>query len=199
MIPEQKAHELLTTKSDVYSMGVVLLNVLFDWRRIIMSLAHLNKAQQSLYTWVKSNIRERSLVLFIDSYVAGKVTPECFIEIIDIALHCLMKHKDERPSMEDVVKRLKYAFSLQTSHNLNFTDINQLELALQNRLQTSNIRSLGDNDHIRMSRWSLNDDDDDDDDDDDVDGDGADDAAAAAGRMNSWILNHDMQMSIANF
>ncbi|KAL8124687.1 uncharacterized protein LOC141718545 [Apium graveolens] len=43
--PEQKAQEQLTPKADVYSMGVVLLNVLFDWRQIIMTLARLNNAQ----------------------------------------------------------------------------------------------------------------------------------------------------------
>ncbi|KAK1383525.1 hypothetical protein POM88_021260 [Heracleum sosnowskyi] len=44
--PEQKAQEQLTPKADVYSMGVVLLNVLFDWRQIIMTLARLNNAQE---------------------------------------------------------------------------------------------------------------------------------------------------------
>lgn len=130
MSPEQKAHELLTTKSDVYSMGVVLLNVLFDWRRSVKSFAYFN-AQETLYDWVQMNIRERRLVSYIDSYVAGKVTSECFVEIIDIALHCLMKDKDERPSMEDVVKRLECAYDLQTHHTLNFPNNgdNQLENA----------------------------------------------------------------------
>lgn len=56
--------------------------------------------QESLYDRVTSNIRERRLVSFIDSHVAGEVTSECLIEILDIALHCLMKRRWVRPSME---------------------------------------------------------------------------------------------------
>ncbi|KAK1383522.1 hypothetical protein POM88_021257 [Heracleum sosnowskyi] len=60
-------------------------------------------------------------------------------------------------------------------------DCEELETALQIQLQTNYIWSLDENDHIGMSRWSLNDND------NDV-------------RMNSWSLNNDdTQMSIPNF
>lgn len=50
---------------------------------------------------------------------------------------------------------------------------------LRNRFQTSYIRNSDYNDHNMMSRWSLN-------------GDNV-------VRMNSWSLEYDMEMSIANF
>lgn len=198
--PEQKAQEQLTPKADVYSMGVVLLNVLFDWRQIIMTLARLNNAQVSLSDWVKSNIREKTLVFFMYPYLAGKVASECFIEILDIALHCLMESKNDRPSMEDVVKRLESALELQINHTWNFFDdeIDQLECALQIQLQTNHIWRLDvdGNDHIGMSTWSLNGD-------DDVHiGMSAWSLNGGEGdlRMNSWISDHDdTQMSIPNF
>ncbi|XP_017239773.2 receptor-like protein kinase ANXUR1 [Daucus carota subsp. sativus] len=145
--PEQKARALLTTKSDVYSMGVVLLNVLFDWRQIISSLASLNGAQESLYIWVKNNMRDASLVSFMDSNVAGTVTPECFTEIIDIALHCLMRNKDERPSMEDVVRRLEYAFGLQKDKTLNFPHNGHIRMSR---------RIINEDEAVRMSSWRWN-------------------------------------------
>ena len=145
--PEQKTQALLTTKSDVYSMGVVLLNVLFDWRQIISSLASLDGAQESLYIWVKNNMRDASLVSFMDSNVAGTVTPECFTEIIDIALHCLMRNKDERPLMEDVVRRLEYAFGLQKDKSLNFPHNGHIRMSR---------RIINEDEAVRMSSWRWN-------------------------------------------
>ncbi|KAL1824441.1 hypothetical protein ACET3Z_011219 [Daucus carota] len=186
--PEQKAEERLTPKSDVYSLGIVLLNILFDWREIIMNLARLNNAEVSLSAWIKNNIRKKTLIFFMYPYLAGKVASECFVEILDIALHCLMQNKDDRPSMEDVMKRLESALELQMNHTWNFFDdeVSQLECALQIQLQTNYSWRLDvdGNDHIETSTGSLNDEENEDDDD----------------RMNGCSSNHDnTQMSIPNF
>lgn len=162
----------MTTKADVYAMGVVLLNVLFDWRQIIMTLARLNNTQVSLSAWIKRNIRDRTLLLFMYPYIAGKVASECLVEILDIAFCCLMKSRYDRP---------KIALKLQTNHNWGLFDdeVNALEAALQIQLQTNQNWSLDqeDDDLIRMT-WSLT---------DDV-------------RMKNWNSNnYNTEMRIPNF
>ncbi|XP_074377263.1 putative serine/threonine-protein kinase PBL15 [Apium graveolens] len=97
MSPEQISLGLMTTKSDVYAMGVILLNVVFDWRQIITTLARLNNTQVSLSAWIKKNIRDRTLLLFMYTYLAGKVASECFIEILVIVFCCLMKSRYDSP------------------------------------------------------------------------------------------------------
>lgn len=101
MSPEQNAQGVLTTESDVYSIGVVLSNVLFDWRKFIITLVILIKAQVSLSSLVISKIREGCVVSFIDLYVMADLASECFIEVLDIAFHCLMEDRYARASMTE--------------------------------------------------------------------------------------------------
>lgn len=94
-----------------------------------------------MLAWVKSNMRQKLIFQFTHLSVVcvEKVTSECLIQILVIALCCLMKSKFDRWSMEDVVKRLAFALELLINYNWVFLDdqVNELDFPLQIQLQTN--------------------------------------------------------------
>ncbi|KAI3669946.1 hypothetical protein L6452_41454 [Arctium lappa] len=95
-----------TEKSDIYSFGLVLLEVLCGRK---LEDHNLQRDQVFLKSWVKSNIAKGTTIKTIDPSLKGKIAPECLKEFIKIADRCLADKKTERPSMSEVVKSLKFA------------------------------------------------------------------------------------------
>lgn len=75
MDPEYMLSGRLTAKSDVHSIGVVLLRALFVWRHVIMGMVNMGEYEVYVSNWVKSNIRESTIHQFIDPYLVGKIAP----------------------------------------------------------------------------------------------------------------------------
>ncbi|KAI8011823.1 Receptor-like protein kinase FERONIA [Camellia lanceoleosa] len=107
MAPEYPMHRKLTTKSDIYSFGMVLFSVLCakkpyyepEWGG--KSLVH--QLMNSINT-IDQNI---------DPNLIGKISPECLKEFVNIALRCLLDQADRRPSIDNVVRSLQSALLLQ--------------------------------------------------------------------------------------
>ncbi|KAG2715468.1 hypothetical protein I3843_03G081600 [Carya illinoinensis] len=110
--PEYYRRQQLTEKSDVYSFGVVLCEVLCA-RPPIFRTAEKN--QVSLAEWVRQSSRNGEFHQIIDQTLKGQVAPECLKKFGEVALSCLLDNGVERPSMNDVVWSLEFAFQLQES------------------------------------------------------------------------------------
>ncbi|XP_076940199.1 receptor-like protein kinase FERONIA [Bidens hawaiensis] len=108
--PEYYRNQQLTEKSDVYSSGVVLLEVLCARPVIIQGLLD---AQVSLTEWGKYCYRKGTLNKIIDPKLVSVITPECLRQFGDVAVRCLKEHGSERPAMDDVVWGLEFALELQ--------------------------------------------------------------------------------------
>ncbi|MFQ6663556.1 hypothetical protein Gotur_031042 [Gossypium turneri] len=104
-----------TVKSDVYSFGVVLFEVLFARPAVDSKLEY---SQISLANWARKCIGNESIDESIDSFLKGKISLNCLRTYVKIAENCIRENGCERPSMNDVARRLEFALQLQEIENV---------------------------------------------------------------------------------
>jgi len=110
MDPEYYKRYLLTEKSDVYSLGVMLLEVL-SGRQPLPSREE--KHRVSLVKWAKHCYENGTLNEIVDTELKGQVAPQCLRKFVEVAFTCLLEEGTQRPSMNDVVELLEFALQLQ--------------------------------------------------------------------------------------
>ncbi|XP_028786943.1 LEAF RUST 10 DISEASE-RESISTANCE LOCUS RECEPTOR-LIKE PROTEIN KINASE-like 1.2 [Neltuma alba] len=103
--PEYYEHCHLSDKSDVYSYGVVLME-------LISSLPAFGEEDERpcLSDYAVNKIRGRQLGSLVDPALGfesdGWIT-QTISAVADLACSCLQRHRDSRPSMAKVLERLK--------------------------------------------------------------------------------------------
>ncbi|KAH7847846.1 hypothetical protein Vadar_030845 [Vaccinium darrowii] len=103
--PEYVAAGHLNIKSDVYSYGVVLIEMLTGLRAVDKNRP---SAKHSLVEWVKPYLpQKRKLVNIMDSKLEGKYPSKAAFQIAQLALKCLGPYPKTRPSMKEVVETLE--------------------------------------------------------------------------------------------
>ncbi|KAK7374639.1 hypothetical protein VNO80_08076 [Phaseolus coccineus] len=108
--PEYYKRQRLTEKSDVYSYGVVLLEVLCGRQPLLRTV---EKQQVSLVNWAKHRYEKGSLGEIVDPALKGQIAPQCLHKFGEVALSCLVEDGTQRPSMNDVVGMLEFVLQLQ--------------------------------------------------------------------------------------
>ncbi|KAI3472005.1 hypothetical protein Pfo_028693 [Paulownia fortunei] len=106
--PEYYRSYQLTDKSDVYSYGVVLLELLTSQKVVDFSRAHDNV---NLVIYVSEHASSGSILEVADQRLMGKEPSAHTITSLkifsDLALACLREKKEERPTMKDVLRELQ--------------------------------------------------------------------------------------------
>jgi serine/threonine protein kinase len=92
----------LTAKCDVYSFGIVLLEV--------VSMGKLENVNQRL-----------PMDESIDENLLGNIAPECWKIFVNVTKRCLKSDPNERPRMGEVQVQLELALSLQEEADNNNT------------------------------------------------------------------------------
>ncbi|KAL2329807.1 hypothetical protein Fmac_017388 [Flemingia macrophylla] len=106
MAMEYFTQGIVTDKCDVFSFGVVLLEVVYGGN----------------YVAEREFMEDHIDFNKIDPRIKGKIAPECWQVFIDIALRCLNSEADERPTMGEVKVELEHALSLQEQADITNTD-----------------------------------------------------------------------------
>ncbi|KAM0062251.1 putative transferase, protein kinase RLK-Pelle-RLCK-VIIa-2 family [Helianthus debilis subsp. tardiflorus] len=115
--PEYMATGHLTAKSDIYSFGVVLLEILTGRRCIDKNRP---TGEQKLVEFAKPYLTSKRRILQImDPRLSGQYSPNVAMRAAMLATKCLLKDPKHRPSADEVVKSLEQLQDLQKAADVS--------------------------------------------------------------------------------
>ncbi|QCD99720.1 serine/threonine-protein kinase PBS1 [Vigna unguiculata] len=107
--PEYAMTGHLLVKSDVYSYGVVLLELITGRKSVDMSQP---QGEENLVTWARPLLRCREdLEKLVDPFLAGKYDLDEMAKVTAIASMCVHPEVTQRPFMGEVVQALKLIYN----------------------------------------------------------------------------------------
>lgn len=105
LAPETLSRGLLTPKSNVWSFGIVLLELLTGRQNLGTSY---QKEERNLVKWTKFYLTDECrLSMIMDPKLKGRFSGKAAKIVADLALRCLQKEPCERPTMRVAVEVLK--------------------------------------------------------------------------------------------
>uniref|UniRef100_A0A0E0QQ97 Protein kinase domain-containing protein n=1 Tax=Oryza rufipogon TaxID=4529 RepID=A0A0E0QQ97_ORYRU len=106
--PEYCLSGRLTISSDVFSFGVVLLEIVTGEPPIIPTTVHIVQR-------VKEKVAAGNIEAIVDPRFGGEYDPNLVWKVVDIALLCTKEASHEMPTMSTVVAELKVALALENA------------------------------------------------------------------------------------
>ena len=125
--PEYKKYGRLNKKSDIYSFGVVLFEILTG--RLAYDRIYTKVNKKGIAPIARHHFENGTLVKIIDQKIKEEVGGHVFalskgpdkdsLDIFsEIAYRCLVETQAQRPTIDDVIHKLKKALQAQVSHIL---------------------------------------------------------------------------------
>ncbi|KAL8117881.1 hypothetical protein AgCh_015679 [Apium graveolens] len=110
--PEYYSTQHLTAKSDVFSFGVVLLEIISGREPLNVQRP---RSEWSLVEWAKPYIRNSRIDEIVDPNIKGAYHAEAMWRVVEVALHCIETFSAYRPSMVDIVRELEDALIIENN------------------------------------------------------------------------------------
>lgn len=107
--PDYMSDSTVNTSSDVYSFGIVLLQIISGKKVFDMN----SKNPMPLHKLARLASKNGSITQFVDRKLEGEYSSKAFRLIFDVALSCTAC-KEKRPTMDKVVLALEEAFHIST-------------------------------------------------------------------------------------
>ncbi|KAG6607067.1 Receptor-like protein kinase FERONIA, partial [Cucurbita argyrosperma subsp. sororia] len=80
-----------------------------------------------LTEWVKQCIHEKKVTEMVDPILQNQIGTECFRKFVQVMVSCIQDEGNKRPSMNDVVRGLEYAYQLQESSKEDSVELSSLD------------------------------------------------------------------------
>ncbi|KAI4314235.1 hypothetical protein L6164_027166 [Bauhinia variegata] len=109
--PQYNISNKLNEKSDVFSFGVVLLEMITGQPAI----AKTDEGKTHIIDWLKSMQSESEISDIVDSRLEGKFGTDSARKLLDTAMACVASRSIDRPTMGEVVKELTHCLAMETS------------------------------------------------------------------------------------
>ncbi|KAK1587933.1 hypothetical protein Q3G72_018382 [Acer saccharum] len=110
--PEYYSTQHLSAKSDVFSFGVVLLEIISGREPLNI---HRPRNEWSLVEWAKPYIRESKIDEIVDPNIKGGYHAEAMWRMVEVALACIEPFSAYRPCMVDIVRELEDALIIENN------------------------------------------------------------------------------------
>ncbi|XP_076937297.1 nodulation receptor kinase-like [Bidens hawaiensis] len=110
--PEYYSTQHLSAKSDVFSYGVVLLEIITGREPLNI---HRPRNEWSLVEWAKPYIRNSRIEEIVDPSIKGGYHTEAMWRVVEVALACIEPFSAYRPSMIDIVRELEDALIIENN------------------------------------------------------------------------------------
>ncbi|KAL6960393.1 non-specific serine,threonine protein kinase [Sarracenia purpurea var. burkii] len=113
--PEYASTGKLTKMSDIYSFGVVLLELITGQRALDTTREH---GKQALVDWVRPMLKDRkNYFKLADPNLKGQFPLPVLCRAVEVASMCLHENAHSRPSTSDVLLALNFLIAQESDHN----------------------------------------------------------------------------------
>ncbi|XP_024537899.1 G-type lectin S-receptor-like serine/threonine-protein kinase SD2-5 isoform X3 [Selaginella moellendorffii] len=150
LAPEWLLHSVATKKCDVYSYGMVLLELIGGRRNLSKLGGHggedcreapMDEEEQALWwyfpAWVVARVSKREFLKVVDTRIRDSVDEDEVKSMLQVALWCIQDNPSQRPPMDTVVQMLEgrkeilepplfFRFALSSAGVLRFSSTNHL-------------------------------------------------------------------------
>ncbi|KAH7520390.1 hypothetical protein FEM48_Zijuj08G0138800 [Ziziphus jujuba var. spinosa] len=110
--PEYYMTHHLSDKSDVFSFGVVLLEIVSGREPLNIRRP---RNEWSLVEWAKPYIRESKIDELVDPNIKGGYHAEALWRVVEVAWSCIEPFSAYRPCMADIVRELEDALIIENN------------------------------------------------------------------------------------
>ncbi|KAK1292847.1 Nodulation receptor kinase [Acorus calamus] len=110
--PEYYSTQKLSSKSDVFSFGVVLLEIITGREPLNI---HRSRNEWSLVEWATQYIREGRIDEIVDLTIKGGYHAEAMWRVVETASACVESFSIYRPSMDVIVRELEDALIIENN------------------------------------------------------------------------------------